>query len=162
MEEKDRSDGNLNMGGSNSESQHEKTKSQSRGEEDNDIQHPQSTSSSSATTSSSTSAISRPRDDGCLSQVQTQRDLERNPTVVSRIATERSQHSGTVGAGLQVRPSRKPLPNFGWSKPYPPPLPEKDAYVVEFDGPDDPLHPQNWALKKKYVPITPRLRILPN
>lgn len=84
-----------------------------------------------------------------MSRVQTQRDLERNFTVVSRIATERSQHSGTAGVGKQAKPSEKqPLPSFG-GKPYPPPLPEKDVYVVEFDGPDDPLHPQNWLLKKK-------------
>lgn len=152
MEEKDISDGNLGVGGSNSEYQEDKVESQ--GQVEDDIQQHLQSTSSSTTTPSSTSAYSRPREDGCLSRVQTQRDLERNPVVVSRIATLRSQHSGTVGAGLQARPSKKSLrdlPNFGTGKPYPPPLPEKDAYVVEFDGPDDPLHPQNWVLKKKYV-----------
>ncbi|KKY22758.1 putative mfs multidrug [Phaeomoniella chlamydospora] len=38
---------------------------------------------------------------------------------------------------------------MGGGKPYPPPLPERDEYVVEFDGHDDPLHPQNWKLTKK-------------
>lgn len=137
------------MGGSNSESQQEKLERQSPAEErDDDIEHPRYSSSSSAT---SVSAISRPREDACMARVQTQRDLERNPTVISRIATQRSQHSGTVGAGVQRRPSKKPLANMGNGKPYPPPLPEKEEYVVEFDGPDDPLHPQNWTLKKKYV-----------
>jgi DHA1 family multidrug resistance protein-like MFS transporter len=30
-----------------------------------------------------------------------------------------------------------------------PPLLDSDGYVVEFDGPDDPLHAQNWPLRKK-------------
>lgn len=28
-------------------------------------------------------------------------------------------------------------------------LPARDEYVVEFDGPNDPLHAQNWPLRKK-------------
>ena len=43
----------------------------------------------------------------------------------------------------------KDLPNFGGGKPYPPDLPPYEDYVVEFDGPDDPLHPMNWQFKKK-------------
>ncbi|KAK2802947.1 hypothetical protein FQN50_007192 [Emmonsiellopsis sp. PD_5] len=84
-----------------------------------------------------------------IASIQTQRDLERHPTVLSRIATHRSQHSATVGAGVRSRVSRKPLPAFGAGKPYPPLLPEREEYVVEFDGPDDPLHPQNWPMKRK-------------
>lgn len=82
---------------------------------------------------------------------QTLRDigLERHPTALSRIATQRSQHKATVGAGLKTRVSVKPLPEFGAGKSYPPHLPEKEDYVVEFAGPDDPLHPQNWPTKKK-------------
>ncbi|EAW10069.1 uncharacterized protein ACLA_045340 [Aspergillus clavatus NRRL 1] len=58
--------------------------------------------------------------------------------------------SATVGA-LKPRVSKKPLPDFGAEKPYPPALPEKEEYVVEFVGPDDPLHPQKWTLKKKSI-----------
>jgi DHA1 family multidrug resistance protein-like MFS transporter len=43
------------------------------------------------------------------------------------------------------------MPNFGAGKPFPPQLPEREEYVVEFDGPDDPLHAQNWPMKKKIV-----------
>lgn len=85
-----------------------------------------------------------------MSRIQTSYTLERHPTALSRIATQRSQHSGTVGATLRSRASKKPLPPFGAGKSYPPALPAKEAYVVEFDGPDDPLHPQNWPTKKKY------------
>lgn len=83
----------------------------------------------------------------CMSRATT-RDLERHPTLLSRMATQRSQHNETVGS-TRSRPLDKPLPPFGAGKPYPPPLPEKEEYVVEFDGPDDPLHPQNWSLKRK-------------
>lgn len=103
---------------------------------------------------------------GALSRTPTQHetdhDLERHPTALSRIHTHRSQHSATVGAGaglgggigvFRTRSSKasKPLPAFGGGKPYPPPLPEREEYVVEFDGPDDPLHPQNWHMKKKLI-----------
>lgn len=113
---------------------------------------------SSGLSASDSSSISSSRsgfhdDDDYISRIQTaqtQRStaLERHPTAISRIATQRSQHSATVGA-LKSRPSKKPLPEFGAGKPYPPPLPSKEEYVVEFSGPDDPLHPQNWSTKKK-------------
>ena len=104
---------------------------------------------SSASTSTTSDSISR-RNIG-MSRMSTQRDLERHPTELSRIATQRSQHSGTVGRSRtsRTRRSSKPLPEFGAGKPYPPPLPSQEEYVVEFDGPDDPLHPQNWPIKKK-------------
>jgi len=89
-----------------------------------------------------------------ISQTPTQRDLERHPTVISRIQTAKSQHTGTVGrsnTGRSSRADRRPLPAMGLGKPYPPPLPEQEEYVVEFDGPDDPLHAINWPLKKKVL-----------
>jgi DHA1 family multidrug resistance protein-like MFS transporter len=109
------------------------------------------TASSSSSSSSDASGVDIEHD--AMSRVATQRDnvvdLERHETALSRIHTQRSQHSGTVGASLKSRASRKPLPAFGAGKPYPPALPERESYVVEFDGPDDPLHAQNWPLKKK-------------
>ena len=106
---------------------------------------------SAATSSStgSTSSASVVREEMGMSRINTQRDLERHPTALSRIETQRSQHSGTVGKSLKSRESKKPLPKFGGGKEYPPLLPEREEYVVEFDGPDDPLHPQNWPMKKK-------------
>jgi DHA1 family multidrug resistance protein-like MFS transporter len=105
------------------------------------------------TGSSSSSSSSSDIEHDAMSRVATQHDnvvdLERHETVLSRIHTQRSQHSATVGASLKSRSSRKPLPAFGAGKPYPPALPERESYVVEFDGPDDPLHAQNWPLKKK-------------
>ncbi|KAK0645337.1 putative MFS-type transporter [Lasiodiplodia hormozganensis] len=111
------------------------------------------TSSTTSSSSSDGSTASVERREIGMSRVPTARDnmadLERNQTAMSRIQTARSQHSGTVGASIKSRKSNKPLPNFGAGKPYPPPLPDREEYVVEFDGPDDPMHAQNWPLKKK-------------
>ncbi|KAI9701485.1 MAG: hypothetical protein M1836_001541 [Candelina mexicana] len=106
----------------------------------------------SSSSSSSSGASSVIREEIGMSRRATQRDtLERHPTELSRIQTARSQHSSTVGRGLKSRESKKPLPEFGGGKPYPPPLPEREEYVVEFDGPDDPLHAMNWSSRKKII-----------
>ncbi|KAL9098517.1 MAG: hypothetical protein Q9187_009646, partial [Circinaria calcarea] len=52
---------------------------------------------------------------------------------------------------LKSRESKKPLPEFGAGKSYPRPLPNQEEYVVEFDGPNDPLHPQNWPIRKNSI-----------
>ncbi|KKA30791.1 hypothetical protein TD95_004954 [Thielaviopsis punctulata] len=89
-----------------------------------------------------------------LSRVSTQPE---HPVELSRIQTHRSLHSETVGRSrtqtstLSRRRSQKPLPAFGAGKPYPPALPDQEEYVVEFDGPDDPLHAQNWPLSEKIM-----------
>lgn len=106
---------------------------------------------STASSSSSGSSTRSSDDVERMSRVQTFHDIERHPTALSRIATQRSQHSATVGASVRSRVPRGPLPPFGAGKAYPPPLPEKEEYVVEFEGPDDPLHPQNWLLKRKVL-----------
>lgn len=83
---------------------------------------------------------------------------ERHPEAIRRIETHRSQHAGTVGASqlpsrlsqtISRRRTERPLPNLGAGKPFPPLLPDREEYVVEFDGADDPLHAQNWPMKKK-------------
>lgn len=88
-----------------------------------------------------------------LQSRNTEVDLEHQRTnlsqALSRIETQRLQHSMTVGESVKSRPSKLPLPAFGAGKPYPPQLPNRDDYVVEFEGPDDPLYPQNWPLKTK-------------
>lgn len=104
------------------------------------------TSLGSTASSSSASIVREPIG---MSRVNTQRDLDRHPTELDRIETHRTQHGTTVGRTVTSRKSKKPLPNFGGGKEYPPPLPAQEEYVVEFDGPDDPMHPQNWPLRKK-------------
>lgn len=109
-----------------------------------------------STTSSSSSEGSATRRDIAISRMSTQRDLERHPTVLERIQTSKSQHAGTVGGTTRTktRDSRKPMPEMGLGKPYPPPLPAQEEYVVEFNGPDDPLHAINWPMKKKLLTAT--------
>jgi DHA1 family multidrug resistance protein-like MFS transporter len=73
-----------------------------------------------------------------------------HPIEQHRTETHRLQHSQTVGAHpTKSRVPSTPLPEFGGGKPYPPPLPEREEYVVEYDGKDDPLHPQNWPFRRK-------------
>ncbi|KAF1817125.1 major facilitator superfamily [Eremomyces bilateralis CBS 781.70] len=107
-------------------------------------------------TGSSTSSLSSvAHQDVAVSRAATQTEgpLERSTTALSRIQTARSQHTETVGASIRARTrSRaKPMPPMGNGKPYPPPLPEREDYVVEFDGEDDPLHAQNWSMRKKLL-----------
>lgn len=113
------------------------------------------TASSTSTSSSTDTARLQERS---ISRASTQGDLERHPTVLSRIHTAKSQHNATVGRqrsmSTRTRDTRRPLPEMGLGKPYPPPLPARDEYVVEFEGPDDPLHAQNWPMKKKYVQLS--------
>ncbi|KIN05645.1 hypothetical protein OIDMADRAFT_38148 [Oidiodendron maius Zn] len=108
---------------------------------------------SASTTSSSSSEGSAVRRETGMSRLETQADLERHPTVLSRIQTAKSQHAGTIGrtTTTKSRDSRRPMPEMGLGKPFPPPLPEREEYVVEFVGPDDPLHAQNWPMRKKLL-----------
>lgn len=122
-----------------------------------EVEEPVERVTTASSTSSTTTSRSQPRlQEIGISRAPTEADemygLERNNTALSRIGTGRSQHSATVGSGLRSRTmsrSSKPLPNFGAGKPFPPPLPEREEYVVEFDGPNDPMHAQNWPFKKK-------------
>ena len=110
--------------------------------------------SSVSTNSSEGSMRGRPQGQGGMSRIPTQNDLERNPTVLDRIQTARSQHSATVGSthlgrsSTRTRDSKRPMPPMGAGKSLPPLL-DVDEYVVEFEGPDDPLFAQNWHLRKK-------------
>jgi DHA1 family multidrug resistance protein-like MFS transporter len=89
--------------------------------------------------------------DRAPTQKDAQSPMDKIETAISRIQTGRSQHTTTVGSGIRSRQreSRRPMPPMGAGKPYPPPLPEREEYVVEFDGADDPMHAQNWPLTKK-------------
>lgn len=81
----------------------------------------------------------------------TVRTLE--PIELNRIHTYHLQHSGTVGSNRNAVPKEEWL-ELGAGKPYPPSLPDAEEYVVEFVGPDDPLHPHNWSFPRKFVPCS--------
>lgn len=77
--------------------------------------------------------------------------LDRHPTAVARVEQHRLQHMQTVGSTKQVSRIGTELPDFGGGKQYPPPLPEREEYVVEFSGFDDPRHAQNFKFSKKLL-----------
>ena len=81
------------------------------------------------------------------------RESSLHPVELGRIRTQRLQQRSTVGSvgGKQSRPS-KPTLEIGAGKPLPPSFLDAEDYVVEFLGPNDPLHPQNWPFAKKCVP----------
>jgi MFS transporter, DHA1 family, multidrug resistance protein len=126
--------------------------SRAKDESKTETGEPIETVESHSSTSSDATSIQVPVSN--MERLETQRDvlpqLEKNETAISRIQTQRTQHTGTVGATLRSRQSRAPLPQMGAGKPYPPTLPEREEYVVEFDGVDDPLHSQNWSMRRKY------------
>lgn len=62
---------------------------------------------------------------------------------LSRVYTNTVQDVEKVGVDYTD------CPPMGGGRPYPPSLPPKDAYVVTYDGPDDPIHPFNWSAAKK-------------
>lgn len=60
--------------------------------------------------------------------------LDRHPTAIKRIQEHRLQHVQTVGSRKPYLAEGGELPSFGGGKPYPPPLPDREEYVVEFEG----------------------------
>jgi DHA1 family multidrug resistance protein-like MFS transporter len=68
---------------------------------------------------------------------------------LTRINTYRLQQKTTVGSTRGPIPRERWLP-MGANKEYPPVLPDSEAYVVEFNGANDPLHPYNWSMTRRY------------
>jgi len=69
---------------------------------------------------------------------------------LQRISTYRLQQQQTVGS-CHSRPPKEVWLPMGANKPYPPSLPDPENYVVEFEGAEDPMHPQNWPMRNRYV-----------
>ncbi|OAG39876.1 hypothetical protein AYO21_05942 [Fonsecaea monophora] len=69
-----------------------------------------------------------------------------HPVELERIARSRTQHQLTVGSRPSTgarRRSTATVQTLGAGKPLPP-KDNAEGYVVEFEGVDDPEHPQNW------------------
>ncbi|PWW78636.1 MFS general substrate transporter [Tuber magnatum] len=94
---------------------------------------------------------SSPDDSSILSRQATQRGTQYHPIEAERQRTRLSNHSNADRCGLVGFTSKGGLPPFGGGREYPPPLPHRDRYLVDFSGHDDPVHGQNWPLKKKLV-----------
>lgn len=71
-------------------------------------------------------------------QVQTLQTDDGIGRTISRVLTGSS--FGTKNA---------PLPKMGGGRDYPPELSDREAWRVDFDGPDDPIFPHNWTMKRK-------------
>jgi len=113
--------------------------------------HESELSSVSSSSSSSSERMSRIATAASAGRVDNRATRTRtHPMEDHRTETHRLQQVATVGAS-KTKSYEKPLPKFGGGKPYPPDLPPHEDYVVEYDGPDDPLHPQNWTFKKKLI-----------
>lgn len=55
----------------------------------------------------------------------------------------------SVSTSLPSSEPSIPLMDQGWF--YPPVIPDKDRYEVEFDGPDGREHHLNWSVRRKLV-----------
>lgn len=104
--------------------------------------------------SASTSVQSFP-----VSRTSTHDDVERNPylCIRSQALSGHDCNKNDSNVTIQGRESRVSLPDSGLVKWYPPPLPDPNLYLVDFNGPDDPMHAQNWPMKKKYGVCSIRL-----
>ncbi|KAI6251304.1 hypothetical protein HI914_00010 [Erysiphe necator] len=98
--------------------------------------------------SASTSVQSVP-----VSRTSTHDDVERNPylCIRSQALSGHDCNKNDSNVTIQGRESRVSLPDSGLVKWYPPPLPDPNLYLVDFNGPDDPMHAQNWPMKKKLL-----------
>lgn len=79
-------------------------------------------------------------------------DLEKKHMFSSRIDVSRRpcpREDSSGNADTKNRDIIKSLPVVGREKSPPVQLENPEQYVVEFDGPDDPMHPLNWPDKKK-------------
>ncbi|KAH6720269.1 major facilitator superfamily domain-containing protein [Leptodontidium sp. 2 PMI_412] len=74
------------------------------------------------------------------------KDEEPNPTSPSGSESHRPP-----SIALRTFLEEQGLPTFGKGKTYPPSLPDRESYVVDFEGPDDPLNAQNWPVKTKLL-----------
>ncbi|KIW11098.1 hypothetical protein PV08_10397 [Exophiala spinifera] len=75
-----------------------------------------------------------------------------DPVELERISRQRTQHQGTMGRPADTRrrstATIRTVTTLGAGKPVPPPD-NKEEFVVEFEGVDDPEHPLNWPFSKK-------------
>ncbi|KIA75479.1 synaptic vesicle transporter [Aspergillus ustus] len=69
---------------------------------------------------------------------------------LQRINTFRLQQQETIGSTRSRIPREQWLP-LGAGKPHPPALPDVEGYIVEFEGSDDPMHSQNWPMKRRVI-----------
>lgn len=86
-----------------------------------------------------------------LSHPLTRTDTARE-SIVSDVREERYLASRVSSENiLKEKEYTGPLPLMGGDKDYPPGLPDREQYRVDFDGPDDPYMPYNWVWWRKLI-----------
>jgi MFS transporter, DHA1 family, multidrug resistance protein len=71
---------------------------------------------------------------------------------IQQTSTKRTPdwYEGTLESRVpSINGSTGESPSSGTDMTLPRQLPDLEDYIVEFDGPDDPTHPQNWPSNKK-------------
>lgn len=90
-------------------------------------------------------AALRRRGNSVISEAKNSADLQLSRTISRRIT-----NSDVLTNNAMV--SEKPLPPMGGGRSYPLPyLLAVEDFMVVFDGENDPLYPQNWALKTRLI-----------
>lgn len=84
-----------------------------------------------------------------LSRGTTRRTRDVHPTELDRIATHGHIHKSTVGKKPTLKRELEAVKTLGAGKVFEPADYNVEDFLVEFDGHDDPLHPQNWPLRKR-------------
>ncbi|EGV62000.1 hypothetical protein CANTEDRAFT_115464 [Yamadazyma tenuis ATCC 10573] len=78
-------------------------------------------------------------------------ELSRYESNVSASRTLSRRLTGADELIEKAKESKEPLPQMGGGRPYPPTLPDREQFIVSYDGPDDPIHPHNFPLRKKVI-----------
>ena len=81
-------------------------------------------------------------------------DIRRFDTNEDVSPSLRRRYTDASSLILKAHESKEPLPKMGGGRDYPPSLPDRDLYIVLYDGQDDPLHPYNWRVMKKLLCLT--------
>ncbi|GEQ70209.1 hypothetical protein JCM33374_g3885 [Metschnikowia sp. JCM 33374] len=77
-------------------------------------------------------------------------DLERQSLTAESLARTVSRKLSSMNELYEeAAHSKEPLPKMGANKPYPAALPDREPYLVAYDGPNDPEFPHNWPLITK-------------
>lgn len=77
--------------------------------------------------------------------------LTRYESNVSASRTLSRRMTGADDLIEKAKESKEPLPPMGAGRDYPPALPDREQFVVSYDGPKDPMHPHNFPVTKKVI-----------